>query len=176
MKKIIEFVLYLVGILYLPTIVVMSFLVDQSGSFLVFPPLLVLLLVFLMTIHFFCAFLELGFTVLRFLEKKKRTQGERILNISTASITAIILVLAIIAPDSIDVAATVLSAVLVILWVLGDIFFKQRKFYPKTFKKKSFWITVVSLFVAISILVGVTGGKIETGKPDPNDPLLEETN
>ncbi len=173
MKKTIQFILYLVGILYFPTIVVLSLTADQSGSFFEFSPLLLILLFLLMTFHFFCAFIEVGFTILRLFEKKVRTRGEIILNISTLSITAIMLVFAIIAPDNISVLAIYLSLILIVLWIVGDILFKQRKFYPEVFKKKSFTITAISLFVAVSIFLAVTGGDFETGKPDPIEPLEE---
>ena len=175
MKKAIQFILYLVGILYLPTIVVMSLTANQSGSFFEFSPLLLILLLVLMSLHFFCAFIEVGFSILRLFEKKERTRGEKILNASTLLLAAIMLVLAIIAPDNISVAAIILSHPLIILWILGDIIFKQKKFYPEIFKKKSFLITTVSLFIAVSVFLALTDGNLDKGQPDPNQPIVEET-
>ena len=173
MKKAIQFILYLVGILYLPTIVVISLTADQSGSFFEFSPLLLTILFGLMSLHFLCAFLEIGFTILRLLEKKKRIRGEIILNISTVCVAAIITVLALIAPDKISIFAIYLSLTLVALWTIGDIIFKQRKFYPEIFKKKSFWITTLSVFIAVSIFFAVTGGKFDKAQSDPLQPLEE---
>ena len=171
MKKAIEFIIYLIGILYLPTIAIISFFTDQSGSFFEFSPLFIMLLLWLMTFHFFCVFMEIGFTVLRMLEKKECTLSEKIMNISTLSVAAVILILAVIAPDSIDLVAIILSGILVVLWIVGDIVFKQRKFSPDVFKEKAFWLSALALLTVIAVFFAATGGNFESGKPDPNEPL-----
>ena len=173
MKKAIEFILYLIGILYLPTIVVISLTADQSGSFFEFSPLLLIILFLLMSFHFFCAFVEVGFSIIRLFPKKKLTKGEKILNVSTLAIAAVTLVLAIISPDNISVLAIYLSLILIVLWIVGDIAFKQKKFLPECFKKKSFWLSVVSVFITITVFLSATGGKFDKGQPDPIETALE---
>ena len=62
------------------------------------------------------------------------------------------------------------------MWILGDIIFKQRNFFPEVFKKKSFWMTSVTIITAVCVFLAVSTGKIgNRNKPDPLDPNLEET-
>ena len=174
MKKAIEFILYLVGILYLPTIVVISLTADQSGSFFEFSTFFLTLILLFLSFHFFCAFIEIGFSVLRLFEKKTRTRAERILNIATLSLAAFMLVITLIDPErEFNVLAIILSLVLIVLWIVGDIAFKQKKFSPECFKKKSFWLSVVSVFIAITVFLSATGGKFDKGQPDPIETALE---
>ena len=176
MKKAIQFILYLVGILYFPTIVILSLTADQSGSFFEFSTFFLTLILLFLSFHFFCAFIEIGFSVLRLFEKKARTRAERILNIATISLAAFMLVITLVDPErEFNVLAIILSQVLIVLWIIGDIIFKQRKFYPEVFKKGAFWITAVSLFIVSAILLAVTGGKFEKSEPDPLDPIAFET-
>ena len=177
MKKSIQFILYLVDILYLPCIVVISLFADQSGSFLVFHPLFLMLILFLFTFHFFCIFLEIGFTALRLFEKKVRSKGEKILNISTISLSAIMLIVTLADPErEFFILALILSLILIALWIIGDIIFKQRKFFPELFKKKYFWLSATSLLAAFCITIAITTGKIgDKGQPDPIEPINKET-
>ena len=176
MKKAIEFILYLVGILYLPIVVAISFLTDQSGDIWLNMVLFFALLLMFLSFHFYCVFLELGFSLLRLLEKKKRSRGEIIMNVSTISLALFMLIITLIDPErELNVLAILLSHLLIVLWILGDVIFKQRKFLPEVYKKNSFWITAVAIFAAVCVFWGITGGKFEKSEPDPLDPIAIET-
>ena len=174
MKKAIQFVLYAVMVLYIPCLLAISALSDQSGAFFEFPFLLLFVLLLLISIRYACAFFELGFIILRSFDKKERTLGEKILNVLSAISPVGLLVTIFFEPDF-GITNIVLSVLLIILWILGDVIFKQKKFSPELFKKKYFWIALTSFLVAFCIVLAITEGRIkDKSRPDPLDPSIEE--
>ena len=166
-KKIIQFILYTVMVLYLPCVLVASAFTDQSNSFLVFPLGLVFIVLILLTIGYLCIFLEVGFTLLRVFEEKNRSKWERILNGVTAFLCFALIVTAIIDPEANFITFTI-CWILFFLWLLGDIVFKQKKFSPPLFKKRSFWLSCTALFLTICVILALNSGIfIDRGQPDP---------
>ena len=167
MKKIIQFILYIVMILYLPCIFAMSAFSDQSSSFLVFPFGLVFIILILLTIGYLCIFIEICFTLLRVFEEKNRSKWERILNGVTAFLCFALIVTAIIDPEANFITFTI-CWILFFLWILGDIAFKQKKFSPPIFKKKAFWLSCTALLLTTCIALALSSGIfVDRGQPDP---------
>ena len=125
MKRVLKIVLSSLLLAYIPCLFLFPLFINQTAWWQT-PYWWNLLICFLISFPFYLAFIEICFIVVCLLDKKEQQKGEKILNILTAIVSLCIL-LATIKFFDLLLVVWALSAVLIILWVIGGILFKRKK-------------------------------------------------
>ena len=145
--KYLKKILYAIAVLYVPCLLIFPLLINQSEYWWMLSYPLTLLMCLLMSLPFYLAFLQLCSFVSRIAEKKERSKGAKILD-AICDAVALAIFLSLIAFSKLFTVTLGLAILLATLWAVRFAIFKRSFELPEFFKQKSFWISVVALFIA----------------------------
>lgn len=177
--KILRRIFLILAVVYPPYIFITPLFTDQTGSFLVFPYGMLLLILLLYTFPTYVAYLEIGYLAGRVAERKKMKMLEVIFDVIGAllSISVIATLILLIAAETSGIFSLhlYLAATLIVLWIVRAIAMKRKPKIPEELKSKSFWIsTVVFLLIVVTFNAASYFINKEKNKPDPYEPYEYE--
>ncbi|MBO5511845.1 MAG: zf-HC2 domain-containing protein [Clostridia bacterium] len=179
-RRILRYLFLSAALLYLPTLLLIVLHSEPDGtSFIAIDRWFVLAVLFLFTVPFYLAFIEIGRLVCGAMEKRKKRIRERIFDFIGASFAVGIVAVGVIATalDRDDWIGPILNlAVLLILnWLVSAIVNKKRPRIGDTVKDKVFWacLAIMAATVALSVTLLVTAGGSKA-RPDPQEPMPDE--
>ena len=177
--KILRRIFLTLAIVYPPYVIIAPLFTDQTGSFLVFPYGMLLLILLLYTFPTYVAYLEIGYLVGRAVERKKMRVPEIVFDIIGAllsvSIVATLISLIISETSGIFSLHLYLAATLVVLWIVRAIAKKRKPKIPEELKSKSFWICAVAFLLALLVWNAASYfANKEKNKPDQYEPYEYE--
>ena len=177
LRRILRYLFLSAALLYLPTLLLIVLHSEPDGtSFIAIDRWFVLAVLFLFTVPFYLAFIEIGRLICGAMEKRKKRIRERIFDLIGATLAGGIVAVGVIATvlDRDDWIGPILGlAVLLLLnWLISAILNKKRPRVGGTFKDKIFWVclAVMAATVALSVTLLVSAGGSKA-RPDPLEPM-----
>ena len=178
-RRILRYLFLSAALLYLPTLLLIVLHSEHGTSFLAIDRWFVLAVLFLFTVPFYLAFIEIGRLVCGAMEKRKKRIRERIFDVIGATLAGGIVAVGVIATalDRDDWIGPILNlAVLLLLnWAVSAIVNKKRPRVGDTVKDKVFWVclAVMAVTVALSVTLLVSAGGSKA-RPDPMEPMPDD--
>ena len=179
LRRILRYLFLSAALLYLPTLLLIVLHSEPDGTFIAMDRWFVLAVLFLFTVPFYLAFIEIGRLVCGAMEKRKKRIGERIFDVIGGTLASGIVAVGVIATalDRDDWIGPILNlAVLLLLnWAVSAIVNKKRPRVREMVKDKIFWVclAVMAATVALSVTLLVTAGGSKA-RPDPLEPMPDE--
>ncbi|MBQ9080575.1 MAG: zf-HC2 domain-containing protein [Clostridia bacterium] len=158
-QKVIKYIFFALAIIYVPALFFVALFADGDGTFISIPYSFILLVLFVYTVPFYFAFIEISRLVCSMLDKKKDTIGETVFNIIGCVLAIISIAVGIMATafdlDGLIYADLGLAALLGLTWLISAIIFKKKPNLKSTFQDKTFWICVAILMVVAALLTSI---------------------
>lgn len=156
-QKIIKYIFVALAIIYVPALFFVALFADGDGTFISIPYSFILLVLFVYTVPFYFAFIEISRLVCSILDKKKHTIGDTVFNIIGIVLAIGIIAAGIIATafDGLIHVALGLAALLGLTWLISAIICKKKPNLKSTFHDKTFWICVAILMVVAALLTSI---------------------
>ena len=158
--RVIKYVFIALALLYVPVILLVSlFAANDNGSVIAMPYGFILLILFLYTIPFYFAFIELGRLICTIFGKRKLSAGETASNIIGAVLSLGIILTGIIATildlEGLIWFALCLASMLAMNWLISAIIYKKKPSLKAVLTDQTFWICAVILMLVISLAIVV---------------------
>ena len=153
-QKVIKYIFIALAIIYVPMLFVMALFAGGDAGFIATPYLFDLMVLFLYTYPCYLALIELGLSVFRAFDKRKRSVGEKVFNTIGVVLSCGILITLTNLDDLLFVSLS-LAVALSLNWLISAIIYKKKPNVKGTLTDKTFWICVVILFVVVSLLVSI---------------------
>lgn len=153
-QKVIKYIFIALAIIYVPMLFVMALFAGGDAGFIATPYLFDLMVLFLYTYPCYLAFIELGLSVFRAFDKRKRSVGEKVFSTIGVVLSCGILITLTNLDDLLFVSLS-LAVALSLNWLISAIVYKKKPNVKGTLTDKTFWICVVILFVVVSLLVSI---------------------
>ncbi len=142
------------ALIYFPAILILALFADDTGSIIAIPYGMKLLSIFLYTFPCYVALIELGLAVLRALDKRKRSVGEKILGAVSTLLAIAIIIASLNIEDSLDIPL-LLTVLLSLTLLISAIVYKKELHLFSIMKQKTFWICTAILTVVVAVVVSV---------------------
>ena len=157
--RVIKYIFIALALLYAPAILLVSLFTNDNGSVIAMPYGFIVIVLFMYTIPFYFAFIELGRLICTAFDKQKIIVGEKLFNaiggilaigIITIGITATALDL-----DGLILVELGLAGLLALNWLISAILYKNPPRLKPVLTDKTFWICAVILMLAVALAITV---------------------
>ncbi len=157
-QKVFRYLFYALATLYIPCLFLLPLFSDGSdGGFLPITYEFMLAFLFLYTFPTYLAIVELGLSVCRAFDARKRPVGEKIFNtIGILLSTGILLTLNNL--ETYLVPSLVLGGLLILNWILTAIVYKKKPTLLIIFKQRIFWVCLGSIVAVILAVMLIMSG------------------
>lgn len=153
-QKVIKYIFFALAIIYVPALFFVALFAGGDAGFISTPYIFDLMVLFLYTFPYYLALIELGLSVCRAFDKRKRSVGEKIFNTIGAILVCGILLTLINLEDLLFVSLA-LAVALALNWIIAAIVYKKKPNLKSTLTDKTFWICAIILLVVVILLASI---------------------
>lgn len=157
-QKVFRYLFYALAMLYIPCLFLLPLFNDGSGGgFLPITYEFVLAFLFLYTFPTYLAIVELGLSVCRAFDARKRPVGEKIFNTIGILLSCGIL-WTLIDLETYLVPSLILGGLLILNWLVTAIVYKKKPTLVTILKQKIFWVCLGSIVAVILAVMLIMSG------------------
>ena len=153
-QKVIKYIFFALAIIYVPALFFVALFAGGDAGFIATPYIFDLMVLFLYTFPCYLALIELGLSVCRAFEKRKRTIGEKVFN-TIGAILACGILITLTNLEDLLFASLALASALALNWLISAIIYKKKPNLKSTLKDKTFWICVAILLIVVTLVVSI---------------------